>query len=217
MNVDPDDGHGILPVAEFLLVELLAVLVRDLILAALPDGHHAVDDLVLDLGHPVLLGLAVLVLLAGVDIILLLHVHVDGPADVVGVLLHQVPEPVGIQIVGVALVVVVGPEMHDHIGAPGILLAFLDRVSVGALARPLPRLFLAVGLRPHGDPVGNQERGVEPDSELSDDVNVGLLLHLLLEIEGSAVCDDTEVGIHVLLGHADTVVRDGDGAGVLVV
>ena len=209
---------GLLPVAELLHVELLAVLVGDLVLAALPDGHHAVDDLVPDGLDPVLLGLALLVGLPGLDVVLVLHHHVDGPTDVVGVLLDQVPEPVRVQVLGVGAVLVVGPQVHDDVGPPGVLLALPDAVPVRALGGPLPCLVLAVGLRPDGDPVGHQERGVEAHAELADDVHVrGAGLHLLLEVQGAAVRDDPQVGVHVLLGHPDSVVRDRDCAGVLVI
>ena len=68
---------------EFVLVELLALVVVGLLLGFLPDGDHAVDDLVDLGGDVVLLGFALLVLLAGLLPLALVHGHVDGPADVV--------------------------------------------------------------------------------------------------------------------------------------
>ena len=45
------------------------------------------------------------------------------------------------------------------------------------------------------DPLGDHERGIEADAELTDDIDVaGAFLQLLLELQRSAVSDRAEVG-----------------------
>ena len=70
----------------------------------------------------------------------------------------------------------------------------------------------------HGDLLCDHEGTVEADAELTDDVNVGvvLVLHLREEIQGSAPGDCTEVGFHFLVGHTDAVVFNDEGAGVRI-
>ena len=79
-----DDGEGVLPVAELLLVESVVLLGLDLGLLPLPQGHHRVEGLPLlhrlPLRLVVLGGVLRLVLLAVV-----LHLHDNGVADIVGV------------------------------------------------------------------------------------------------------------------------------------
>ena len=83
-----DNGQGVLPVHELLFVEVVVLLGLDLSLGTLPQGHHGVD------GLPLLHGLPLgLIVLAGVGGLLLLavvlHLHDDGVADIIGVLFDE--------------------------------------------------------------------------------------------------------------------------------
>ena len=83
-----DDGQGILPVHELLFVEAVILLGLDLSLGTLPKRHHGVD------GLPLLHGLPLgLIVLAGIGRLLLLavvlYLHHDGVADVIGVLFDE--------------------------------------------------------------------------------------------------------------------------------
>ena len=215
-HVDPDDGHGILEVVELVLVELDAFGIVDLGFGFLPDGDHAVDDLVYLGGDVVLLGVALVVDLAGLLPLALFHGHVDGPADVVGVLLDETPEPLGLQELAVLLPVGILLDVHDDIGSDGLLLGGSDGVTVDSVGDPLVGLVGSGGLGDHGDPVGDHECGVESDSELTDCLGVASLLDGLPELQGTAVSDVSEVLLHLVSGHSDTVVGDGDGACVTV-
>jgi len=106
---------------------------------------------------------------------------------------------------------------------------------VGAARRPLDRLDgerpLSVGFPKGGGvalPAGasddrylvrHHERGVEADAELADQVRLGrrrLTLHRLQKRFRARLGDRAEVVDHLLFGHADAVVADGESAGGLV-
>ena len=220
LGVDADDGRRVGRVVELLLVEGDAVLVGHLALRALPDGHHAVDGLALGGGDGLVFGAAVLVLFAGLLEVALFHVHLDGPADVVGVFLDELHQLPLLQEIAVALALVVGLDVHDDVRAHAVLFALVDGVAVRALALPAVGGAGAVGLRDDGDPVGDHERAVEADAELADDVHVRALAlvcaEAVLEGHGAALCYDAQILLKFLLRHADAVVGDGDGAPRLV-
>ena len=90
--------------------------------------------------------------------------------------------------------------------------------ALDAVAFPLVGGVGAVGLGDDLDVVGHHEGRVEADTELADDVDLGVvgLLRLLLELERAALGDGAQVIFHLLLGHADAVVGHGEGAGFLV-
>ncbi len=53
-------------------------------------------------------------------------------------------------------------------------------------------------------------------SKLSDDLLIAFELVIRLECQRTGACDGTEVLFELLLGHADAVIRDGDGSCVLI-
>ena len=79
-------------------------------------------------------------------------------------------------------------------------------------------LRLAVFSGKNGHGVGDHEGGVEAHAELTDDVHAraAVLVQLLLELEGAALGDRAEILLHLLLAHADAVVRDGQQAELLI-
>ena len=196
-------------------VELVVLFVRDVALLALPERHHGVDGLHLLDG--LVLGL---LRVAALFDLLLGQQHADGVADVVGVLLHERVQAVGFQVLAVLLLVRVGLDVHDDVGADGLLAAFGDRIAVRAGGLPLIGLLRTVLLRADGDAVGDHERGVEAHAELADDVDIGVLLVLFLgllaELVGTRRRDDTEVVFKLFAAHADAVIRDRQRAVLLV-
>ena len=83
-----DDGQGVLPVVELLLVEGVVLLGLYLGLLALPQGDLGVDGL--PLLHRLPLGLIVLPGIGGLGLLaVVLHLHGDGIADIVGVFLDE--------------------------------------------------------------------------------------------------------------------------------
>ena len=81
-------AQGILPVAVLLLIELVVLLRGDLALGPLPQGHHGVEGL--PLLHCLPLGLVVLSGVGGLLLLtVVLHLHHDGIADIVGVFFDQ--------------------------------------------------------------------------------------------------------------------------------
>ena len=150
----------------------------------------------------------------------MLHVHLDGPAHIVGILLHQGLDLPDLQIAAVDLLLGILLDVHDHIGAHRLLLTGGDGVAVGAPALPLDALLLAVFFGDHRHLIGHHKGGVEAHAELADDgdvLSLGFLpVHLVLELEGTAPGDDAQVVLALLRGHADAVVPHGDGARFLV-
>ena len=120
----------------------------------------------------------------------------------------------------VQLLVGVGLDVHDDVGAGAVALTRGDSVAVRAGAFPHDALLLAVLAGDDRDLVGDHEGGVEADAELADDGDVlalGLLaVKLAFELVGAALGDDAEVVLGLLLSHANAVVTHGDGALVLV-
>ena len=218
LGVDAHEHAGVLDVVVLLLVPGDAVVVRDLALGALPDGDHRVDGLLL-LDHAVVeFGAAVVVFLAGLEALAVLDLHLDRPAHVVGVFLDEGLELPDLEVAAEDLVVGVGLDVHDDVGADRVAVNLRDGVAVRARALPLDALLLAVLAGEDGDLVGHHEGRVEAHAELADDAQVlGLgLVHLRLEGAGAGSRDDAEVLLGLLKTHADAVVAHGDGARLLV-
>ena len=118
----------------------------------------------------------------------------------------------------VLLLLGVGLDVHDDIGAHRILLAGLNGVAVHAGGLPAVRLIAAVLFRHHGDLIRHHKGRVEAHTELSDDIGVRslLVLQIPLEAEAAAVGDDAQIVLQIVLVHADAVVADGEGTVVLV-
>ena len=145
-------------------------------------------------------------------------------AHIVGVALHQVAQaPLREERVEV-LVLAALAQVQDDVGAVVIRTVALPRrsgldgVAAHAVALPGVCLIGAERARDHAHLGRNHEAGVEAHAELADDIDVGALMLgvLLLEGLGAGMRDGAEVLVELGLGHADAVVRDGDGAGILV-
>ena len=146
------------------------------------------------------------------------HHHLNGKADVVGVFLHQPAQGVFLEIltVFVRLLVAVGLDVHDDVGAHGVPGAGLDGVALQAVGLPAVRLLLAIFPGDNGDVVRHHKGGVEAHAELADDVGLGLLVQPLAELVGAAGGDNAQVVLQLVRVHTDAVVADGEGAVFLV-
>ena len=213
-----DHRQGVLPVHELLLIEGVVLLGGHLGLLPLPQGDHGVDGL--PLLHRLPLGLVVVPRVGGLLLLaVVLHLHHDGVADVIGVLFDQFLELIGLQILVIILLIGVCLEVHDHIAAGGVLLALGDRIAVRPVRLPHPGLVAAIGPGDHRHMVGHHKGGVEAHAELTDDVDVLpllLLSQVLLELEGAALGDGAQVVFQLLPGHAHAVVGHGQGTHLLV-
>ena len=209
-----DDPQRIGVVVEVVLVEVVVVLLGHVLLVPLPDGHHAVDGL--QLGVALVLRLVVLagVLRLGL-LAALLAVHGDGVADVVAVLFDQIHQRVLFQVLAVVVVFGVLFQHHDDVGARLALLGLGQGVAFHAAGLPFPGLVAALGAGDDRDLAGHHKGGVEPDAELTDDVDVFVLV-LGLEVHAAGPGDGAQVLLQLLPGHADAVVADGQGAAVPV-
>ena len=209
-----DDAQRVGVVHELVLVELVVVLILDLVLRALPDGHHAVQRFQLGVG--LVLGLVVVArvlrlrLLAG-----FLAVHRDGEADVVAVLLNEVCKLVILEVLAVLVGIGVVLQHQNDLGADVLLVSLGQGVALDAGGLPLPGRVSALCAGDDGDLFGHHERGIEADAELTDDVDV-IALVLGLEVKGAGPGNRAEVLLQLLLRHADAVIGDGQRAAVLV-
>ena len=97
-------------------------------------------------------------------------------------------------------------------------LAFLNGVALEAIGLPHVCDVLAKGAADNANARCDHERGVEAHAELTDDVHVGtLVLGVgLLELLAAGMSNGAEVVLQVLGGHANTVVRYGEGAGIAI-
>jgi hypothetical protein len=136
----------------------------------------------------------------------------DGYAQVIRILAHQSAKPRRLQefLVFVA-------KVHDDFGAPIGLVGRLDLVRPLAVRIPA-HAFGVRSLAQDGDAVGDDERGIEADAELADELGVlgGIAAQPLEEFLGARTGDGPQVVDDLRLGHADAVVLDGQRAGFLV-
>ena len=191
---------------ELVPIELVQLLRLHAGLGPLPDGDHGVEGLLLLIGLVFGLVLGGVLFFPGLG-----DLHPDGEADIVGVFAHQLLESPGFQELPVLIVVGVGLDVQDDIGAGALPLAGGDGVAVCPGGLPHPGAVRAMLLRHHGDVVRHHEGGVEAHAELADDVRIlGVVAHLLLEPVGPGGGDDAQVVFQVLLVHADAVVADGE-------
>src|SRR4051812_3825038 len=104
--------------------------------------------------------------------------------------------------------------MQDDAGAGRGTLG--DVGAEAALTRRLPAVGLlgAGGTADHLDPLGHQERAVEADAELADELGGvrALLLELLQELARAGPRDRAQALFQLLFAHADAVVGNGEGA-----
>ena len=191
-------GQRRLEVVRDVLVELVVLLVGDRRLRPGPERRRLVDLFVL-VGGDLLLGLRVPRFL----------LHENGHGDVIGVLAQDLAQsPAREQFVFVR------PQVQDDVGPPRRLLDGLDRVL--ALAGALP-LDAVVGRRAGApgqqcDAVGDDEGGVEADTELPDQVGVlgPVRGELLEELARAGLGDRADLLDHFLPRHADAAVGDGN-------
>ena len=127
------------------LVQLVVLFGCDVFGRALPERRAAVDRLEF-------------VLAARLQ-------QLDGIRQIVGVALHQLPQPIRIGVFERLFF-----EMQDDAGADRWALCLVD--AEAALARGLPAVgfFGAGGSANHLDALGHQERAVEADTELTDEL-----------------------------------------------
>ena len=170
----------------------------------------------LQLGVALPLGLVILGLGVRFRLLaLVLALHLDGVAHIVAVLLDDGHDAVLVEEVVVVVGLRVGLDVEDDVGTGSLLLSRLKLIAVSTAGLPLPGLVGAVSLGDDRHFVSHHEGRVEADTELTDDVDV-LVLVVLLEVEGAGVGDGAEVLLQLFSGHADAVIGDGQGAAVLV-
>ncbi|MNO58289.1 hypothetical protein D3C76_488440 [compost metagenome] len=185
------------------LVELLVFLVLDLGTRTGPQGAGAVD------GFP-LNGRLLFTFGSG-------HFfrQLDRQSDVVGVLLDDVA-----QTPAIGELVFRSFQVQNDAGAALWFVDGGDFELALAFRRPVHAFGgrLAGTAAVHVDLVGNDERGVEAHAELTDQVRVLLLVtgEVLHEVGSTGLGNGTQVGDDVFAAHANAVVVERDGAGVLV-
>ena len=97
-------------------------------------------------------------------------------------------------------------------------LGLLYRVAGDAVRLPRIGSICTICTAHDADLLRDHEGRIEPDAELADDVHIGALVLsvLLFELLGARMGDCAEVLVEIFLGHADTVIGDHDGAGILI-
>ena len=97
-------------------------------------------------------------------------------------------------------------------------LAVFDGVTLKTIRLPHVSGVLAIGAADNLYVAGNHKGRVEAHAKLADDVDIGaLLLGVLgLKLLGAGMSDGAQITLELLGGHADTVIRDGNGAGVFI-
>ena len=205
--------HGLFEVVGDVFVELVVFLVLDLGFGTSPKGGGLVDGL-----PPIAFGRLVLVVFAFFLVIRLggrLALEQNGHGDVVGVFLDDVANAPIVQEFGLILF-----QMQHHFGAALFAFDILQGETAAAIGFPTHAL-IGPGTGPAGDDrdlVGDDEGGIEADAELADELGVLFLVagEIFQEFTGAGGGDGADVVDHFLAAHADAVVGDGYGLGVLV-
>ncbi len=108
--------------------------------------------------------------------------------------------------------------MQSDLGAAIFFVEFFKFVAGGAVAgpmRPCSVLLIRTGTDLHL--VRHHEGGIEPQAEVADDlVFIFDIFELLHELLGGGESDLVDIFADFIGGHADAVVLDGQGAGILV-
>ena len=111
--------------------------------------------------------------------------------------------------------------VHDDVGtAFGAVVVLGNLVFARLGADPLDRAVARIRPGDHIDRVADHERRVEAETEVTDDAVVLRVLVaalvFLYELERARQRDLADVTTHLVLGHADAVVRNGECARLLV-
>jgi len=219
LHIGGDVAQGSLYIIKLVLIELGSGFGGDIRPLALPQGHHGVEGFDLGIGFPaalpVVTGVFGLFHTAG-----LFHCHLDGETDIVGVLLHQPLDGVLTEELVIVLLLGVGLDVQDDLGACRGLGCLGHGVAVGTGRLPLPGLVTAVGTGGDGNLISHHKGRVEANAELTDHIHIALVAlglgQLLLKLQRTALGDGAQIGLQLLAGHTDAVVLDGEGAGILV-
>ncbi len=104
-------------------------------------------------------------------------------------------------------------QVQRDLCSMAFLAAFAHLIFRTAVAYPVHRLgILLIGKGINLHQICHHERGIEAQTEVSDDlVIVGLVLILLDEIRRTGEGDLVDVLFNLFLGHTDTVVAEGNG------
>ncbi len=193
-----------LEIVRDVLVELGVLLVCDVPLGSRPQ-RRAFVDLLLFAGQLHTFRFLVPGLL----------VHEDGHLDVVGVAAQYLAQlPAGEEFVFALF------QMQSDFSPARGLANGLDAELAAAVRHPLDALFggQAGAARTHRHPIGDDERRVKADAELTDQAGVllGIPGELGEELARAGLGDCPQVLDGLLAAHADAVVDDGDGARSLV-
>ena len=139
--------------------------------------------------------------------------HFDRVADVIAVLFDQLADTVGLEEFTVLLLLGILLDVQGDDGARLILFTGLYRVAVRAGGLPDKGFIRTERLAFDLDVIGDHERGVKAHAELTDDVDILVLILLIgLEVERTGTRDCAEVVLELVLGHTDTVVGDLEDA-----
>ena len=197
--------EGRFVVVELVGIEYRVVLVGDLVLVPSPQGHHAVEGLIL--GHGLIFGLfmlmfafallvvvfafALLVVVFAFALLVVmlafalfaftflfldrpsdLHQHLDGIADIVGILGDEIAERIDLEIGIVVLLIRIVLEIQRDGCADIVLDAGGHGIAVQTFALPKPSLVASLGTAQYGNLLRNHECGIEADAELTDDIHI---------------------------------------------
>ena len=181
------------------MVELVVVLIGQVGGFAHPCGVHIVDDIVL----------------AGLHLFAIFPVFLFAESNLHGQELAVFFEqPFNGRVLQILFEILV--DMQHDIGAAVGFDSVLHRVFGGAVATPMHGfgIFL-IGLREYLHLVGDHERAVETESEMSDN-GFRFVFVFVHELFRTRKGDLVDVLVHLFGGHTDTMIAHGEGAFLLI-
>ena len=190
-------GHGIAEIVRHMFVKLPVFVVVDVLARALPQCRSAVYRF------------------ERIFLTFLLRGHFDRQGDMIRVARDDGSQAIGFQKLILALA-----QVQHHLGAASGLVDVFKRIAAFAVRYP-PHGLVGGGTgatRGQRDLVGDDEAGVEPDTELADQLQILALVagERFEKLTCARFRDGTDVVDHFIARHPDTVVADGDGTRILV-
>ena len=198
-------------IIELLLIKLIIFLGFDFAFILSPKRNHRVENFIVNL-------VDVLALFVGVGHSRC-HFHHNRVANIIAVFLNKLLYSVLLKIVWVFLVFGIFLNIKSNNCAVWLLFTRLNSVAVCARRSPFISLVTAVCLWNNLNLVGNHKWRIKSDTELTDYLNIISLFIVgifVFEIEWVGFCDCAEILFKLLGCHTDAVIRNGDGACVLI-
>ncbi len=193
-------------VKEFVPIKLLILFVCHFILIFAPNRHHGIECLKLCISLifrlRILWSICRFLFHAA-----LFKLHLDRIANIIAVFLHKAlnRKAVKILVIGFFFGILRQQIQGDFCAAP-FFFTGVNCISLYAAALPFPCFVTAIGLALYHYFRANHKRRIEPNTKLSDNVNIIRFFIVFLKIKRAGFCDRTQIVLQLFLRHATAII-----------